>query len=352
MNFLEGLGVLVGIVADHALQVIDTLAQGGMMRVPCFLLLRKEVLDRAMLPVDAAVQLIQLCMGSRQLLGVLVRRVADSRLHIAESLLQGDVVRMGRSDAIQVLGMLDMGCLERLDSLGVLICRVAKTSLQIVHALPEGGMMRVCLPLLSSDLVKTVFHRGLLRLGLARGLGVGGLGDLEILGMLVVLVCGVAEQGLQVLQALLDGGVVPLPGSFLLGHEISQLAMTCVMVASKLRMCHLQRLYLGRMFVGGVSEERLHIVDALPQAGMVSLSFFQGLELFGVLAKSRLMLTMGRFQSFQGCSVLVGRVADRLLKVGEAFCCRSMVHGERRLLVCEIAVGLAQLAYQSAMLLA
>mmetsp|Transcript_120224 Transcript_120224/g.256572 ORF Transcript_120224/g.256572 Transcript_120224/m.256572 type:complete len:243 (+) Transcript_120224:113-841(+) len=70
--------VLRGVVAKYTLEVVDTLVQGGVARVPSLPLLRKQVTDGALMRL--------------QLPGMLVSRVAHQALKMQQALLDGGMM--------------------------------------------------------------------------------------------------------------------------------------------------------------------------------------------------------------------------------------------------------------------
>mmetsp|Transcript_10077 Transcript_10077/g.31284 ORF Transcript_10077/g.31284 Transcript_10077/m.31284 type:complete len:356 (+) Transcript_10077:899-1966(+) len=229
------LRVPVGRVVHHALEVLQALGHRGVVRPGGLLVLRALALGRRVLAVGV--------LEGLQLLGVFVSRVAEEVLKVLEALLYGGVLDLGRPEALQVLGelavrraVLRVGVLERLQLLRVPVGAVAQQLLQVVQALRERGVRR------------EVRLQGLqvLRL-LAGGRGVLGVGVLQGLHLLVVHVRGVAQELLEVVEALGHGGVV---------REARQVLGVLVVGA-------LQGLQLPRVLLGAVVEQALQVAEAL-----------------------------------------------------------------------------------------
>mmetsp|Transcript_10076 Transcript_10076/g.31279 ORF Transcript_10076/g.31279 Transcript_10076/m.31279 type:complete len:246 (+) Transcript_10076:601-1338(+) len=225
-------------VAEEVLQGREALLQCGVLRQA-----RLEGLHvLGDLPVGRRVLAVGVLEGL-QLLGVFVSRVAEEVLKVLEALLYGGVLDLGRPEALQVLGelavrraVLRVGVLERLQLLRVPVGAVAQQLLQVVQALRERGVRR------------EVRLQGLqvLRL-LAGGRGVLGVGVLQGLHLLVVHVRGVAQELLEVVEALGHGGVV---------REARQVLGVLVVGA-------LQGLQLPRVLLGAVVEQALQVAEAL-----------------------------------------------------------------------------------------
>mmetsp|Transcript_10058 Transcript_10058/g.27080 ORF Transcript_10058/g.27080 Transcript_10058/m.27080 type:complete len:211 (+) Transcript_10058:628-1260(+) len=76
------------------------------------------------------------CLQGLQLLGMLVRRVAQEFLHVLDTLLDGRMVVQ------QILCVLAMGIPEALHLLCMLVCGVSEQLLDVFHALGHGGVPR------------------------------------------------------------------------------------------------------------------------------------------------------------------------------------------------------------------
>mmetsp|Transcript_33434 Transcript_33434/g.88539 ORF Transcript_33434/g.88539 Transcript_33434/m.88539 type:complete len:353 (-) Transcript_33434:670-1728(-) len=186
---LQGLGVLVGAVTDHLLDVREAFLQGGVVLEALPLLVLDVVARRALvllargaLALELPVELVRFGVGRGDLLGVLVDRVAHHLLHVIEALLHRGVVSVGLLDGVQLLGMLAVSLLDRLQLLGVLVRRVVQQLLQVADALGRRRVVRVA------------------GLGLGGQLGVARLQGLKVLR---VLLGRVAEQALDVVHPLL-----------------------------------------------------------------------------------------------------------------------------------------------------
>mmetsp|Transcript_105065 Transcript_105065/g.234432 ORF Transcript_105065/g.234432 Transcript_105065/m.234432 type:complete len:380 (-) Transcript_105065:234-1373(-) len=84
-------------------------------------------------------------------------------------------------------------------------------------------------------------------------------------------------------------------------------------------MSRLQSLQLHCMLISRISNQLFHVNYPLCQCGMMRMCCFQRVKFFGMLTECCLMFTMGSFQSFDLCSMLVSRVPQRLLNVAHPF---------------------------------
>mmetsp|Transcript_105066 Transcript_105066/g.234437 ORF Transcript_105066/g.234437 Transcript_105066/m.234437 type:complete len:582 (-) Transcript_105066:784-2529(-) len=312
--------VLVRGVAEVALEVVHTLLEAGMMPVQGRLVLSesgvrllKLAKHGAMLlaRLHAPMQLLQLRMGGLQLLGMPVCRVAEAFLQVVDSLRYRSMVPI---PCLGLLAELPMRSLHGLNLLGVFVQRFAEERLEVVDTLLHTGVVRVARLLLAGEEAPKVMV--LRRMGVLQT--AVQLVDLGVSGfqLLSVLIRRIAEGPLDVLDALLQLGMVCLPS---------------LVLARELGMSGLGHLQLSGMLVGGLAQQRLEILEAFIDRGVVSLMCIlvlgqlvfhsavvglAGSALLGETAVNLVDLGMRRLQVLR---VLVGRVADVALKVLEAF---------------------------------
>mmetsp|Transcript_62440 Transcript_62440/g.186017 ORF Transcript_62440/g.186017 Transcript_62440/m.186017 type:complete len:320 (+) Transcript_62440:455-1414(+) len=307
------------------------------------LLLRHQVAQRAVLlvprgpvAVEAAREGLDLAAGLRELPGVTVDRVADQRLQEADALLGGGMARVGRPQGLQLLGalavggvVLAVGRLQHLHLPEVLVGGLAHRPLQALDALGQRGVVRVPLP-----------H--VLEL-----LGVLGMGVVDGLQLLCVLVSGLAQQTLHASQSFVRGAVplarfgevlqvpvVGLPESLQLlrvpvrrvPEPLLQARQLLRQRGSLVRVLRLQASYflcepgvrvLERpqvlaVPVGGVPQDLLEVIHTLLQGRVARQNHS---VLVGELAEVGGMLSMRRPQSCQLARVLIRRIVDGPLQV-------------------------------------
>mmetsp|Transcript_23246 Transcript_23246/g.66062 ORF Transcript_23246/g.66062 Transcript_23246/m.66062 type:complete len:263 (-) Transcript_23246:2419-3207(-) len=196
-------GMLVDVVAKDALEIGHALLDGrvgGGLLLP---VLGEEVLHGAVVLVPCgtplihlAVEVVEALLRRGELLRVLVRRVLEQHLQVAQPLLHRSVLFQGCSDRLHVprvlvMGrrMFGMGGLHRLQLAPVLVSGVSQRFLQVLDPLRQRGVLRVGVP-------------ALLQLP-----GVPRMRVLHCLQLPCVLFRRVADELLQVDQALLNGGV-------------------------------------------------------------------------------------------------------------------------------------------------
>mmetsp|Transcript_62719 Transcript_62719/g.164479 ORF Transcript_62719/g.164479 Transcript_62719/m.164479 type:complete len:235 (-) Transcript_62719:3501-4205(-) len=191
---------------------------------------------------------------------------------------------------VQVLAVLAVGLLKRLQLCSVLVRRVAHPLLQIGDAVGQARVQR---------------RARLLDVRQVGGVPlVHGPEGLQLLG---VLVCGVAKQLLDVVEALAHARMVHLRSIVLPGMLVQGLRV--------LRVRRLQRSELLRVPVGGVAEQHLQVVDALAHAGVVRVQSLEGIQVLGLLAVGNLDLGVGLAKGLQLLEVFVGVVPKQLLQV-------------------------------------
>mmetsp|Transcript_60545 Transcript_60545/g.184965 ORF Transcript_60545/g.184965 Transcript_60545/m.184965 type:complete len:639 (+) Transcript_60545:324-2240(+) len=227
LQALDFLGMLVGRVAEHPLQEIDPLLQAGVVRVERRLLPGQvgvalvEVGDRGAGPLagaQPAVDVLDLDVHGLQLLAVLVGVLVQRALEGVHAVLQGDAVRLeGRlvrgQGGVRLLQLAQGGrgrlarrqpavelvdlAVRASDILVVATVKLPDLPLQDVHPLRHRRVVGLA-GLHGLDVLRVL---GVLRVEL----GVGRLQGLQLGG---VLVGGVAEGGLEVVEALGHGGVM------------------------------------------------------------------------------------------------------------------------------------------------
>mmetsp|Transcript_109413 Transcript_109413/g.349111 ORF Transcript_109413/g.349111 Transcript_109413/m.349111 type:complete len:213 (-) Transcript_109413:599-1237(-) len=194
---------------------------------------------------------------------------------------------------VQVLAVLAVGLLKRLQLCSVLVRRVAHPLLQIGDAVGQARVQR---------------RARLLDVRQVGGVPlVHGPEGLQLLG---VLVCGVAKQLLDVVEALAHARMVHLRSIVLPGMLVQGLRV--------LRVRRLQRSELLRVPVGGVAEQHLQVVDALAHAGVVRVQSLEGIQVLGIVALSRVVLRVGQLQGLDFLPMLVGRVPEHFLQIVDA----------------------------------
>mmetsp|Transcript_12643 Transcript_12643/g.32481 ORF Transcript_12643/g.32481 Transcript_12643/m.32481 type:complete len:355 (-) Transcript_12643:491-1555(-) len=276
--------------------------------------------------------LVHLVMGCGNLLRMLVCRVAQQLLHVVEALLHRGVVRVRLPDSIQVLGVLAMGCLDSLELLGMLVCRVPELALKEVQALADARMVGEHLVLLPGELLEALRMGAMLRIArlvLAHEPRVRVLDGLELPRMLVGRV---AQELLDVVQALLHGGVVLVQGSLVALEGVVRLVQVIHFRRVLLPRCalvghpHLQLVYLGvgclkllRVLVGRIIQELLDVRNALGKRRVV---YILRLDLARKLRVSQFM----SLQCFDVLLMLVSRIAKHVLQIVQPLLHRGMVH--------------------------
>mmetsp|Transcript_62627 Transcript_62627/g.141283 ORF Transcript_62627/g.141283 Transcript_62627/m.141283 type:complete len:412 (+) Transcript_62627:281-1516(+) len=314
--------VLVRSLLDDALQAADAILDRGVPRR----LARLEGLQ--LLGVSLIVG-IMLVMGSPKLqqiphvcglcsleLLVLVRRVAHRLLEERDALGQGGVMRMGLLDVLQLLEVLHVLILKRLQLLGVLVRRVAKGLLQVADALVNRcvavidichvlGMpvvrvlQRLQFPVvlvrrvaeLLLNVAHTLWQRRMVGMSYFQArqiLSMPGMGVLQGLELFGVLVQRVPEQFLAVVHAFLQGGMAR--------REHAKLPDVLREVARVLLVGRRECRQLLCVLVAGVAEGLLQVVEALAQGGVMRLRRLEDLQILRVLAVGSGVLRIGLFE--------------------------------------------------------
>mmetsp|Transcript_23246 Transcript_23246/g.66061 ORF Transcript_23246/g.66061 Transcript_23246/m.66061 type:complete len:564 (-) Transcript_23246:721-2412(-) len=275
---LQRLAVLVCRITHELLDVGDPLLDGGVVR-------REGADVLGMLrQVRAVLRLTRL--QRRQLALVLVRRLAQLPLHKVQALLDRRVLHLGAAQLLQVLsvpalhrGVLGVGFLQRLNLPRVLVGRVANQLLDVVHPIGQRGRS----------------HHG------AQLLGVPIVRRPQALQLAPVLVSAVAQLPVQLVQALLQHPVQPLP----LPHGVEVPRVLVVRRAKDLE--------LARVLLRGVTECLLCKANTLVQRRRVlRMPHLQLLNLLGLLGVGRVMLGV---RCLQIPLMLLARVVEQALEV-------------------------------------
>mmetsp|Transcript_182718 Transcript_182718/g.578850 ORF Transcript_182718/g.578850 Transcript_182718/m.578850 type:complete len:234 (-) Transcript_182718:485-1186(-) len=203
------LGMLVGGIAQHRLDVGEPLAHIRMMLGRCGGVVGQGV---RMLPM-------RLLEGD-ELLDMPVRRVAEQLLEVLQALAHRGVLRMERLQGVEVLGLLAVperklrvSLAQRLEFLRVLVGRIAQQLLEEDHPLRQGGMMVVSF-LQVRDIACVLVVRGL-----------------QCFQLLGVLVGGVPQQLLNILHTLLNRRMI-------LGRGLQALGMLVMSILQSLQLLH------------------------------------------------------------------------------------------------------------------
>mmetsp|Transcript_4345 Transcript_4345/g.12545 ORF Transcript_4345/g.12545 Transcript_4345/m.12545 type:complete len:360 (+) Transcript_4345:271-1350(+) len=222
--------------------------------------------------------------GSK-LLGMLVRRVTDQCLHVVHALVHRRVVLVQRLQLLQVLPVLPV----RRCQLGVRLVDRLDLLPVLVRRVPNS-LLQVVDALLYGGVVLAR------RAQAVDGLHVLALQILDRLKLAPMLVCGVAQQLLQIVQPALDVCVALRQG---LG------SMHVLLVR------RLQGLELCCVLLGRIAELALYVGHALGKRHLGDAGL-------GHLRQVRLMLVLRRLQRLHVCGVLVGAVAKDLFQVRHA----------------------------------
>merc|ERR1719195_2311239 len=167
-----------------------------------------------------------------------------------------------------------------------------------------------------------------------------------------VLVSGITNDALQVINALIDRGMVV--GTFLLLARQQVFDAAMVLVARLLLSSDLlvELGHLGGMFVCRITQLLLDVCHALGQRCMVLLMAGEAVEQRSVLRDKGSLLVMRDLQSFELLHLPVGGVAENSFHIVDAILQRSMqgIHGVP--VVVQIGVTLLQILQRSPKLLA
>mmetsp|Transcript_88503 Transcript_88503/g.280064 ORF Transcript_88503/g.280064 Transcript_88503/m.280064 type:complete len:541 (+) Transcript_88503:1452-3074(+) len=316
---VDRLCVLVHAVAERALEEVDTLLQSGVVRLELRLLDRHAGMSPlqvnngvalALAGRQASEHLVHLAHGALDGLRMLLGRVSDELLQVVHALCQRCVVAVARPAVAEKLGV---SGLVRLELLHVLLRVVADHALQALDALRQRGVAAVARVLLRRQLLLHGAVVGVACHALVREAGLelvqprvqrgpvlhvllGGVSHVlldegeallqrlqrRVLGVLAldvarepvqlprVLLRGVADEALDVGQALLHGGAVGL-ARLLVGRElVAHYADVRLASSALLRDPAVQLLDLGvggrqllGVPVGRVAERALQVVQAL-----------------------------------------------------------------------------------------
>mmetsp|Transcript_110137 Transcript_110137/g.322230 ORF Transcript_110137/g.322230 Transcript_110137/m.322230 type:complete len:279 (-) Transcript_110137:1671-2507(-) len=216
MGGVQCLAMLVGRVSNDALNVFHALLHARVVHVEGRLVSREAAMrllevgkSAAILLAgrDASVHSLQLGVGSRELHGVLVGRLAHRLLQVAQPVCQRRVLRTGRPQIPHVLNMLRMARLEALQFLCMLSGRIPQLRLEVVDPLLQGGVARGLRRALAGEvgvrLLEVADGSGVLLVGREAAVQLIQLG-VSRLQVLRVLVGGVSQRALQILHPLLQ----------------------------------------------------------------------------------------------------------------------------------------------------
>mmetsp|Transcript_955 Transcript_955/g.3381 ORF Transcript_955/g.3381 Transcript_955/m.3381 type:complete len:439 (-) Transcript_955:668-1984(-) len=287
MHVLQGfqlLRMLVGRLAEKSLQVVQALFHRAVL-----LLAVGELLH---VPVVGLLQ-------GLQLLGVPVRRVPQPLLQVGQALRQGRVVCGLRLQAGHLLDKLGMRVLERPELIHVPVRRVARDLLEVVHALLQRRVLHRCARILLGELEEV---GGVLPVRRPQRRQLAG-----------VLVHGVVKRPLEKADTVRQGGMLAMRRLERL-ELLRQPALRGGVLAVRL----LEGVQLPRMLLGRIAQQLLEVLEALLQGRMLELGGLERLQVFPMPSLGGGMLGMRFSEGLHFLSVPLGGVPQQLLQVADA----------------------------------